>query len=322
MTAKYLVVDKTTGATIQGCDNLSEAITLVAELLREGRHVGVVNTIKSKEDTMKQVYKKQVHNKKHKTASSDAVYIGRPSKWGNPFVIGKDGNREQVIAKFEEWILGQPQLLADLHEIKGKDLVCWCAPEACHGDVLARLANNDSQSQEETMNKPLYKIAFTGHRPPKIGGYDDKNPLRVAVKDAIGAVLDRAVAKYGKTHQIVIISGGALGVDQDAARVAHKMGLPFIVAAPCRNQDSKWPKQSQERYKKMLGLAMDVVYVHDGPYRDGCLNKRNEWMINHCDALVAVWDGSPGGTAHCVKYARSAGKPIVMVNPNNLKEVK
>ena len=87
----------------------------------------------------------KVHNKKHGTAPAGAVYIGRPSKWGNPFVIGRDGNREQVIAKFEKWILGQPQLLAQLHEIKGKDLVCFCAPEACHGDVLVRLANNNKE---------------------------------------------------------------------------------------------------------------------------------------------------------------------------------
>lgn len=68
------------------------------------------------------------------------VYIGRPSKWGNPFTIGKDGNRSEVIWKYEEWIMTQPQLLADLHELKGKVLGCWCSPSSCHGDVLARLA--------------------------------------------------------------------------------------------------------------------------------------------------------------------------------------
>lgn len=69
------------------------------------------------------------------------VYIGRPSKWGNPFVIGKDGNRDDVVRKYEEWIKGQPELLADLFSLKGKVLACWCSPAACHGDVLARLAN-------------------------------------------------------------------------------------------------------------------------------------------------------------------------------------
>lgn len=69
------------------------------------------------------------------------VYIGRPGKWGNPFTIGKDGTREQVIAKYEAWLKTQPALLAQLPELKGKTLGCWCSPQPCHGDVLERLAN-------------------------------------------------------------------------------------------------------------------------------------------------------------------------------------
>ena len=67
------------------------------------------------------------------------VYIGRPSKWGNPFVIGRDGDRDEVIRKYREWILAQPELLRDLHELDGKVLGCWCSPEKCHGDVLLEL---------------------------------------------------------------------------------------------------------------------------------------------------------------------------------------
>jgi len=67
------------------------------------------------------------------------VYIGRPGPWGNPFSIGKDGTREEVIQKYEAWIRKQPELLAQLHTLKGKVLGCWCAPKACHGDVLLKL---------------------------------------------------------------------------------------------------------------------------------------------------------------------------------------
>lgn len=71
------------------------------------------------------------------------VYIGRPSKWGNPFQIGKDGTREAVVLKYELWLTkgNGRYLLAHLHELKGKTLACWCAPLSCHGDVLHRLAN-------------------------------------------------------------------------------------------------------------------------------------------------------------------------------------
>lgn len=75
------------------------------------------------------------------------IYIGRAngslpqSKWANPFVVGKDCARGECINMFEEWIMTQPHLLADLHELEGKTLGCWCKPDKnCHGDVLARLA--------------------------------------------------------------------------------------------------------------------------------------------------------------------------------------
>lgn len=69
------------------------------------------------------------------------VYIGRPSKWGNPYVIGPDGGRETVINKYRDWILSQPALMADLKTLKGKRLGCYCAPKPCHGDVLVELVN-------------------------------------------------------------------------------------------------------------------------------------------------------------------------------------
>lgn len=75
----------------------------------------------------------------------DAVYVGRGrgSKWGNPFRIGQDGARDEVIAKYRQWIMRQPRLLAALRELEGKDLVCFCAPRACHADVLLELANRN-----------------------------------------------------------------------------------------------------------------------------------------------------------------------------------
>ena len=67
------------------------------------------------------------------------VYIGRPSIWGNPFVIGRDGNRSEVIDKYEDYIRQTPKLLELLPELKGKALGCYCSPKPCHGDVLVKL---------------------------------------------------------------------------------------------------------------------------------------------------------------------------------------
>jgi hypothetical protein len=77
-----------------------------------------------------------------------AIHVGRAqprvgvraSKWANPFTIGRDGTRADVIAKFRAWLLAQPELMAALPELRGRDLACWCAPEPCHADVLLEMA--------------------------------------------------------------------------------------------------------------------------------------------------------------------------------------
>ena len=78
----------------------------------------------------------RVINIRHRTGSADEIYIGRGSKWGNPFRIGSDGDRAEVIARYREYLENSHKLVASLHELKGKTLVCHCKPKACHGDVL------------------------------------------------------------------------------------------------------------------------------------------------------------------------------------------
>lgn len=82
----------------------------------------------------------KVFNKATDTIPPDAVYVGRPSRWGNPFRIGRDGSRDEVIARYREYLLSSG-LVGDLPELRGRDLVCWCAPKPCHADVLMELAN-------------------------------------------------------------------------------------------------------------------------------------------------------------------------------------
>lgn len=64
------------------------------------------------------------------------IYVGRPSKWGNPYVIGKDGTREEVVQKYYFWLHNQPELLAELPSLKGKRLLCWCHPQLCHAHII------------------------------------------------------------------------------------------------------------------------------------------------------------------------------------------
>jgi len=71
----------------------------------------------------------------------DYVFVARPSKWGNPFHIGRDGSRAEVIVKYTDWVIQQPHLMSALPELRGKRLGCYCAPAPCHADVLASLAD-------------------------------------------------------------------------------------------------------------------------------------------------------------------------------------
>ncbi len=102
------------------------------------------------------------------------VYIGRANKqygleesqWANPYKIGKDGTRQEVIEKYRAYIKGRPDLLASLSDLEGQPLGCWCSPEPCHGDVLIELlqqstsqSKNEESSRDTTIPKSLYKFS-------------------------------------------------------------------------------------------------------------------------------------------------------------------
>ncbi len=85
----------------------------------------------------------------HCKRKSYDVYIGRGSKWGNPFKIGVHSDRAAVIEEYREYILTKPELLKALPELYGKTLGCWCAPRACHGDVLVKLCADALAAQQQ-----------------------------------------------------------------------------------------------------------------------------------------------------------------------------
>lgn len=85
-----------------------------------------------------------VYNKHKDKIPKDAIYIGRPSIYGNPYVIGVDGIRNEVIDKHEEDLQYNPRLVNIIkRELYNKDLVCFCKPQKCHGDTLLKVANTD-----------------------------------------------------------------------------------------------------------------------------------------------------------------------------------
>jgi len=79
---------------------------------------------------------KVVHCKRQKYT----VYIGRPSIFGNPYTIGKDGTREEVIEKYEQYARTNENLAIAIYKLKESDILgCWCSPEKCHGDIIIKI---------------------------------------------------------------------------------------------------------------------------------------------------------------------------------------
>lgn len=156
-------------------------------------------------------------------------------------------------------------------------------------------------------------IAATGHRPEKLGGYGEEAAAR----------LYRGARRYlqAQTGVEKVISGMALGWDTAWAEAARALGIPYIAAVPFVGQELRWQEDAQEKYHSLLKCAESVVIVCDGGYHPAKMQRRNCWMVERCDKLAALWDGSPGGTANCVRWAIEIGKPVENLWPHFKKAV-
>jgi len=149
--------------------------------------------------------------------------------------------------------------------------------------------------------------AFTGHRPQKLG-YTPEQVSRL--RDSLRAELLRLVGR-NYTH---FLSGGALGFDLLAAEevLALKEQLPFVtleMVIPWPGQSNKWSAADQKRYESILERADSVTVIED-EYTQGCLFKRNRFLVDYSDRLVALYRGLPGGTRMTVQYAESLHRDI------------
>lgn len=160
-------------------------------------------------------------------------------------------------------------------------------------------------------------LGITGHRPPTLGGYNIPNPTYEAVKDALR---DR----FKSISPSKIISGMAQGTDQWAAEVAIEMGIPFIAAVPCDNQDKMWPDHAKKVFKDLLDKADEIVVVTPGEYTKSCMHDRDRWIVDNSDCLLGVWNGQRfGGTFATIRMAEkqiAKGREysIYRIDPSNL----
>lgn len=144
-------------------------------------------------------------------------------------------------------------------------------------------------------------VSGTGHRPNKLGGYDTRTYKRL---------VDLATATLKLIKPTRVISGMALGWDQALAEAAINLGIPVTAAIPFEGQASQWPKSSQAKYASLLKQCDSSEVVCEGGYAASKMQVRNEWMVDRSDLVLALWDGSHGGTGNCIEYASSVNKPI------------
>ena len=159
-----------------------------------------------------------------------------------------------------------------------------------------------------------YVIAATGHRPDKLFGYNLYHPGYI---DLGWKMKDFLYKKYSTCGPITCISGMALGVDQLFALVALKMrdynglDVKVVAALPCLNQNKNW--RDDTYWQNIMSRADEKVYVHNGEYTLWCMQKRNEYMVDNADSILAVWNGTSGGTANCIRYANRKNKEVVNI---------
>lgn len=141
----------------------------------------------------------------------------------------------------------------------------------------------------------------TGHRPSKLGGYGARAFARL-VAVARGAL--------ERDRPDEVISGMALGWDMALAQAALDLGIPLRAAVPFAGQESRWPAESQTQFARLIAAASTVVIVSPGGYSAAKMQTRNEYMVRESGLVLALFDGTPGGTANCLRFAQAHGTPI------------
>lgn len=163
---------------------------------------------------------------------------------------------------------------------------------------------------------------FTGHRPQKLG-YGENTVQCDQLKQTLKNIIVSLIEKEDVTH---FISGMALGVDTFAAQIVIdlKKEYPWITlecAIPCETQAEKWHERDRDLYFHLIAKC-DKETLLQHKYTANCMQRRNKYMVNNSDFVLAVWNGKPSGTGNTVFYAEKQGKTVIQIEPKTLKLIK
>lgn len=156
---------------------------------------------------------------------------------------------------------------------------------------------------------------FTGHRPEKLPwGTDERDPRCLALKQSISRELERLYLR-GWRH---FISGMAQGADLyfAEAALALKEKYPDLTvegAVPCPTQADRWPEAERRRWRRVLD-ACDLETLVQQNYDRFCMHRRDRYMVDRSSAILAVFDGTPGGTMYTLNYAMKEHLDILLLD--------
>ncbi|MCH5210166.1 MAG: DUF1273 family protein [Oscillospiraceae bacterium] len=162
---------------------------------------------------------------------------------------------------------------------------------------------------------------FTGHRPKSLPcGYNEEHPACLMIKKQLRRLIVGVIEKKNVTK---FISGMALGTDMWALEIVLDLkdeypNITLEAAVPCRNQASSWNVKYKERYNKLLSLCDEVTVLQE-EYIYDCMMKRNKYMVQKADYVIAVWNGTPSGTDKTIQYALDMCKPVYYVDVNDFR---
>ncbi len=164
------------------------------------------------------------------------------------------------------------------------------------------------------MNKQT--CCFTGHRPQSLPWKFNEHDLCCQLlKYRLKAEIRHMITQRGVRH---FISGMALGVDTWAAEIVLELKQTYPItlecAIPCETQAARWTEDDRERWFSIVERC-DKETMLQTRYTADCMQKRNRYMIDHSDYVIAVWNGKPSGTGSTVTYAKERGREIVVIAP-------
>ncbi|MHB1314281.1 MAG: SLOG family protein [Christensenellales bacterium] len=160
---------------------------------------------------------------------------------------------------------------------------------------------------------------FIGLRPEHLPwGFCENDPGCMKLKKLIYQKILRLVNECGVTH---FISGMGRGVDTYAAEAVLLLKKAYPVTLECvlpwEEQAASWPEGDRERYYKIIERA-DGETMLQHQYTWDCWRKRNRYMIERSQYVLAVWDGSHSGTGKTVQYACRNGRQVIIIHPYHL----